>query len=355
MGSGTAAGYHSADVADRLVRRVRSIDAHAGGGPLRLIVEGFPAPRGDTWEKKRRWTTRYLAPLRLGLLREPRGHDDATAAVLTESVSPGAIAGLLFLRASGAGGFLGHGVIAAITIALERGLIVPRGPGPFTVDTCAGAVEVSPRVSPPSSGTGAGLRVLEVSYRPPPAFVLQGAQPVSLEGRRVRADIAWAAGWWAIVDRESLGIPPESGGLDRLRRGADQLQQALAAHALQWRPPFGRPTGLEGVVLTGPPGRADADLRSIAVHRDGTVDRSPSGSATAAVLAVLDAMGLTSDERPLVHEGPSGAVFRGRVVERVTVGEVPAIVAEITGKAWITGEHTFLLDPSDPFVEGFSL
>jgi proline racemase len=108
------------------------------------------------------------------------------------------------------------------------------------------------------------------------------------------------------------------------------------------------------VVLTGPPTRPEADLRSITVYRDGTIDRSPSGAGTAAVLALLDAMGLVSEGQVLGHEGVCGGVFRARVHERVAGDPRGAVVPEISGEAWITGEHTFLLDPEDPFREGIA-
>jgi proline racemase len=82
------------------------------------------------------------------------------------------------------------------------------------------------------------------------------------------------------------------------------------------------------------------------------VDRSPGGVATAAVMAVLDAMGLLADDRHFVHESVTGALFRGRAIRRTSVGESPAVIAEIEGRSWITGEHTFLLDEDDPLREG---
>jgi proline racemase len=70
-------------------------------------------------------------------------------------------------------------------------------------------------------------------------------------------------------------------------------------------------------------------------------------------MAVLDAMGLLADDRPFVQRSLTGRSFRGRVGRRTVVGETPAIVPEIEGSAWVTGEHTFLVDETDPFAFGW--
>ena len=72
-------------------------------------------------------------------------------------------------------------------------------------------------------------------------------------------------------------------------------------------------------------------------------------------MAVLDAMGLLPEGQPFVHEGLSGSLLRGRVTGRSKVGDMSGVITEIDGSAWITGEHTFLLDDDDPFREGWSL
>jgi proline racemase len=73
------------------------------------------------------------------------------------------------------------------------------------------------------------------------------------------------------------------------------------------------------------------------------------------VLAVLDAMGIVADGRPFVHESIIGTTFSARVVGRAAVGELAAIVPELSGEAWITGEHTFLVHEGDPLKKGFRL
>jgi proline racemase len=113
--------------------------------------------------------------------------------------------------------------------------------------------------------------------------------------------------------------------------------------------------GIYGTIFTGPPSDDRADLRNVTIFAEAEVDRSPCGTGTAAVMAVIDAMGLLDGERPFVHESLIGTRFNGRVASRTIVGEYPAIVPEIEGSAWITGEHTFLVDDDDPLKAGFRL
>src|SRR3977135_2248307 len=112
---------------------LKTIDAHAGGEPLRLIVDGFPAPRGKTMAEKREWAMRHSDALRRVLMLEPRGHADMYGAVLTEPTSPGSHAGVLFMHNDGFSTMCGHGIIAVTTIALERGLIVTGDEGTTVV------------------------------------------------------------------------------------------------------------------------------------------------------------------------------------------------------------------------------
>jgi len=97
----------------------------------------------------------------------------------------------------------------------------------------------------------------------------------------------------------------------------------------------------------------DGSPRFIERFADASVDRSPCGTGTCAVMAVVDAMGLLGEDKPFVHESLIGTMFTGRIAGRTSVGEYQAIVPEIEGSAWITGEHTFLVDDDDPLREGF--
>jgi proline racemase len=113
--------------------------------------------------------------------------------------------------------------------------------------------------------------------------------------------------------------------------------------------------GIYGTIFTGLPSRDDAHLRNVTIFADAEVDRSPCGTGTCAVMAVLSGMGLLERDQTFVHESLIGTSFRGRVVGDTMVGDVPAIVPEIEGEAFITGESTFLIDPQDPLRSGFRL
>ena len=106
---------------------LKTIDAHAAGEPLRLIVDGFPSPRGTTMLAKREWVRTHADHLRRALMLEPRGHADMYGAILTEPVMPGSHAGVLFMHNEGYSTMCGHGVIAVTTVVLERGIVMPGG------------------------------------------------------------------------------------------------------------------------------------------------------------------------------------------------------------------------------------
>ena len=327
---------------------IRTIDAHAAGEPLRLIVDGFPSPQGRTMLDKREWVRKKADHLRRALMLEPRGHADMYGAVLTEPVAPGSHAGVLFMHNEGYSTMCGHGVIAVTTIALERGLIVP-GPDGSTVvyDSPAGTIRARACLS--------AARVTSVSFVNVPSFVLHGGLAVKIGARQIRADVAFGGAFYAIVDSEAVGLPIDTVHLPELRRAGMDIKHAIEAAQTIAHPLEPGLHGIYGTIFTGPPNDPQADLRNVTIFADAEVDRSPCGTGTAAVMAVIDAMGLLRDDKPFVHESLIGTRFNGRVAGRTVVGECRAIVPEIEGSAWITGEHTFLIDDDDPLRAGFRL
>ena len=331
---------------------LRTIDAHVGGQVLRLVVDGLPTPVGGSMRRRQQWMADHADAWLAALAREPRGHEGVTVGCFTVTDLPGAHAGVLFRHGDGYADLCGHGLIGAVTIGVERGLLFDRdasgGERTVMLDTVSGRLTARARL-------GAGGRVEGVTLALPPAAILSAGAVCDIPGRPVRADIAWCGGPHAIVDAESAGLVLDATGLDQIRRAGRAIVDSLAGSPLLTHPVDGRRPGVEAVVFTGPPRAADAHLLSATVYPDGAVDRSPGGTATAAVLAVLDAMGLVLDDQPFIQESLIGSRFTARVAARLDVAGQPAIAPEIDGTAWITGEHTFHVADADPFAEGFRL
>jgi proline racemase len=327
------------------VIRLETIDAHVGGEPLRLIVDGFPSPRGKTMAEKRAWAAAHADHLRRVVMLEPRGHRDMRGAVLTEPVTPGSHAGLLIMHGSGYASMSGHAIVGAVTIALERNLLLPGGDSDaVAIDTPAGTVRA--RVE------RADGHVTRVTFVNVPSFVLHGGIEARLGARTLRADVAFGGALYAIVDGESAGLALDGAHAAELRRtgveAARAVERALATH-----PDTARTSEIAGTIFIGPPQGESADLRNVTVFSDGALNRCASGTGTAAVMAVLDAMGLLDDSRWFVQESVIGTTMRGRVVHRTVIDDRAAIVPEIEAAACITGEHVFLVHDDDTLGGGF--
>ena len=329
---------------------IRTIESHTAGEPLRLIVGGFPHVEGATMLERREWVREHHDHLRTALMLEPRGHADMYGALLTEPERSDSDAGVLFMHNEGYSSMCGHGVIAVVTIAIERGLIVPRaGREEIVLDSPAGPIRARARTRQ-SDGT---TRVESVSFVNVPSFILHAGVPVRIGGRDLRADIAFGGAFYAIVDAEAAGIPIVGERLTDLRHAGMAIKDALEASLRIVHPTEPGLRGIYGTIFTGPPSSDAAHLRNVTIFADAEVDRSPCGTGTCAVMAVLSAMGLLQPEHPFVHESLIGTRFRGSIVGETMVADVPAIVPEIEGEAYITGESTFVLDDRDSLRFGF--
>jgi proline racemase len=330
---------------------LRTIDAHTAGEPLRLIVDGFPHVEGATMLERREWVRANCDHLRTALMLEPRGHADMYGALLTEPERQDSDAGVLFMHNEGYSTMCGHGVIAVVTMAIERGLIVPRGGEAIVLDSPAGRIKARAEIR----RVGGRTRVERVSFVNVPSFILRAAVPVRLGSREVRADVAFGGAFYAIVDAESAGMAVRPEHLGDLRRAGMAIKHAVEAAGRVAHPTEPGLHGVYGTIFTGPPSSVDAHLRNVTIFADAEVDRSPCGTGTCAVMAVLSAMGLLGPDQTFVHESIIGTRFRGRIAGETAVGDLPAILPEIEGEAYITGESVFLIDETDPLRHGFRL
>ncbi len=341
--------------------KFRTIDAHTAGEPLRLVVDGWAAPKGRTILEKRAWARQHQDHLRRALMFEPRGHLDMYGALLTEPERPDSHAGVLFMHNEGFSTMCGHGIIAVVTIAFERGLVTTRlresfpGNGEkrlpesfLVLDAPAGQIRATADIDSEN-------HVRAVSFLNVPSFVLASGISVKVGSRTMPVDVAFGGAFYAIVDSEAAGVPILPERLTELRHVGMAIKHAVEAQLTVVHPTEPGLTGIYGTIFTGPPSAPGAHLRNVTIFAEGEVDRSPCGTGTCAVLAVLDAMGIVQPGDPFVHESIIGTTFTAKVVDRVSVGDLPAIIPELSGSAWITGEHTFIVSDADPLKDGFRL
>jgi trans-L-3-hydroxyproline dehydratase len=329
----------------------RAIDAHTAGEPLRLIVDGWPEPQGATILERRAFAREHQDALRRALMLEPRGHADMYGALLTPPERDGSDTGILFMHNEGFSTMCGHGTIAAATIMIER-MERYADARQIVFDVPAGRVVARAKVRTRKDGS---RRVESVAFANVPSFVLAAGVPVQARGRTFRVDVAFGGAFYAICDAEAAGLGVSGDRLHDLRELSVEIRAQVEQTINVVHPLEAGLHGIYGTIFTGPPNSESADLRNVTVFADREVDRSPCGSGTAAVMAVLDAMGMLPADHVFTHESIIDTTFRGRVLQHTMVGDLPAIVPEIEGSASITGEHMFVVSDEDPLRDGFRL
>ncbi len=328
-----------------------TLDAHAAGEPLRIVTGGLPELPGDTMLQRRRYMQTHLDHLRRALMHEPRGHFDMYGCVVTPPVSPEADLGVLFLHNEGYSTMCGHGVIALVTALLETGALPERGPRtPVTLDTPAGLVRATAHLE--------GGRVSKVSFLNVPSFVLCRDAVVDVPGvGRLTLDVAFGGAFYAILPASAVGRRVRSEERRALVDAAAAIKAAVNA-AMRIEHPFEPDLSfLYGVIFTDEPEDAAHHSRNLCVFADSEVDRSPTGTGVSARLALHHARGEITLNQTIAVESILGrrSVFEGRVVREAPFGPYRAVVPEVSGRAFLSGRHEFLIEADDPFCHGFLL
>lgn len=327
--------------------RISTVEMHTGGEPVRIIVDGYPALRGATLLDKRRDARERLDRWRRFLMAEPRGHADMYGALLVEPDLPEADLAVLFLHNEGYSTMCGHAVIALGRYAIDRGLVARREPFTKVAMQCpCGLVEAFVETA---TGT--------VRFTSVPAFALH-RDAVVLTDRfgPVTLDVSYGGAFYAILPAAELGLDLEQSPLAAITAAAMEVKAAAMAQLAFAHPDAAELAYLYGVILTdGHDGRGETSTTNICVFADGQVDRSPTGSGVTARMALMHRRGQVATDEPRRFRSVTGAVFTARVVESVRAGPHPAVLVEVGGHAYYTGEAVFTLEADDPLGEGFLL
>lgn len=341
--------------------RITAVDAHACGEPGRVIVDGGSDVPGDTMFEKMVHLREHRDGLRKLMLREPRGYPASNCNLLLPPTDPSADAGFVIMEQSEYPPMSGTNTICVTTVLLETGIVKAVEPvTELVLETPAGLVDVTAEVE--------DGKVTQVTFRNVPAFAAYLEEDVEVpELGTVHVDVAWGGMFYVIADARPFGfkLVPAEGG--RIVRIGEMIKVAAREQLPVAHPENPAIEGISISQLSGPPHDPAANRRNAVIVSTGTldwdrpetwtgaIDRSPCGTGTCAVMAVLHAKGELGLREDFVHEGILGTRFVGRLVEETAVGDRPAVVPTLGGRAWITGFAEYVLDESDPFPEGFTL
>jgi proline racemase len=340
---------------------IEAVDAHACGEPGRVIVGGVGDVPGATMFDKMTWLQANRDDLRLRMLREPRGYPAANCNLILPSNHPDAQAGYVIMEQVEYPGMSGTNTMCVVTVLLETGMLPMQEPmTELTLESPAGLIRVTAACR--------DGKVESVTFRNVPAFATHIAAPVEVPHLgTVVVDVAYGGMFYVIADAAPFGLrltPDEGADIVRITEmiKAAANEQLPVVHPDQ--PGF---AGITIGQLSGPPHDPANSRRNVVTVSTGTldwerpatwtgaIDRSPCGTGTSAKMATLHAKGELAVGDAFRHEGILGTVFTGRLVEETEVGAYRAAVPTITGQAWITGFARYLVDPSDPFPDGYTI
>ena len=329
---------------------IHVVSCHAEGEVGDVIVGGVAPPPGQTVWEQRAWIANDQS-LRNFVLNEPRGGVFRHVNLLVPPKNPKAQAAWIIMEPEDTPPMSGSNSICVATVLLETGIIAMQEPETrITLEAPGGLVEI---VAPCRNGKAEQITVQNV-----PSFVDRLDCTIEVEGiGTLNVDTAYGGDSFVIVDAPALGFaitPDEARDIAvagvKITNAANEQLGFSHPENPDW-------SHISFCQIAAPVETVDGiktGLNAVAI-KPGKLDRSPCGTGVSARMAVLRARGLMSTGETFIGRSIIGSRFEGKIVEDTTIAGRPAIIPSITGRAWLTGIHQHMLDPDDPWQEGYKL
>jgi proline racemase len=334
----------------RSSKTIHVISAHAEGEVGDVIVGGVSPPPGETIWEQSRWIARDQT-LRNFVLNEPRGGVFRHVNLLVPPKHPDAHTGWIIMEPEDTPPMSGSNAICVATVLLDADIIPMTEPETtLTLEAPGGLVRVRARCR---DGKAERIFVQNV-----PSFAAELDQTLTVEGLgALTVDTAYGGDSFVVVDAEALGLSLVEDEAHQIARLGVKITDAANEQLRFHHPENPDWTHFSFCLFAGPVTRGPDGLESTAAVaiQPGKVDRSPTGTALSARMALLHARGEMAVGEMMTVRSVIGSTFSGTILETATVGDTPAIIPEISGRAWITGVHEHMLDPDDPWPEGYRL
>lgn len=330
-----------------LNRMISTVEMHTGGEPFRIVTSGLPKLPGATIVERRAWARDHIDALRTALIFEPRGHADMYAGFLTDPVSDGADFGVIFVHNEGYSDHCGHGTIALATAAVALGWVERTEPETRVgIDAPCGFIEAFVEWDGERAGATRFVNVPSFLY-------LRDVEVDTPSFGRVRGDIAFGGAFYFYTPGEPHQLQIREHEAERLIRFGAEVKAAANRAFPVVHPLIPEINHIYGTIVDNAPRHAGSTQANCCIFADREVDRSPTGSGTAGRAAQLHARGLLTADDTLVNESIIGTRMQARILRETRVGDIDAVIPEISGQAHLCGFANWVIDPHDPLTHGF--
>jgi proline racemase len=302
---------------------IHVVSCHAEGEVGDVIVGGVASPPGDTlWEHRN-----FIASdetLRRFVLNEPRGGVFRHVNLLVPPKNPQAQMGWIIMEPEDTPPMSGSNSICVATVLLDTGILPMTEPETrLVLEAPGGLVEIRAQCR--------NNKAERITITNVPSFADKLGASLEVAGiGTLTVDTAYGGDSFVIVDAAALGfeiVPDEARDLAETGvRITAAANEQLGFHH---------------------PENADWDHISFCQFAGPLVDVD-GGLAGANAVAIRP--GKVDRARSII-----GSEFDCRIESETSVGGRPAIIPSITGRAWITGTHQLMLDPTDPWPEGYRI
>ncbi|WP_420583999.1 trans-3-hydroxy-L-proline dehydratase [Ruegeria sp.] len=334
----------------RSSKTVHVISAHAEGEVGDVIVGGVQPPPGDTLWDQRAFIAQDQA-LRNFVLNEPRGGVFRHVNLLVPPKHPEADAAFIIMEPEDTPPMSGSNSICVSTVLLDGGIIPMQEPETrMTLEAPGGLVRVRAECR-----NGKAERIYVQNL---PSFADKIAVPLEVPGiGTLTVDTAYGGDSFVVVDAATLGFDIVEGEARDIARMGVAITNAANEQLGFTHPQNPDWDHISFCAFCGPLEKTKTGLtgKSAVAIQPGKVDRSPTGTAVSARMALMAAKGQMTVGQSFEAVSIIGSRFTGRIVEEARVGDHPAIIPEISGRGWITGTHQHMLDPDDPWPGGYKL
>lgn len=343
---------------------LEAVETHSGE-PMRVVTGGLPDIPGDTVYDKTKWLAKNDDQIRKLMLREPRGYAPLCCNLVVPTNNPDAAAGFIIMEQTEYPMMSGGNVISVATALLETGKIPMKEPvTEFNLESAAGLIGIKADCK--------DGKVTQVTFKNVPAFAAYLDKEIDVPHiGKVKVDVAWGGMFYVIADIrqfQEMGLDvklePQYG-----REISRILALVLGAAQQQLKVSNSNYPGVGITIaqMSGPTDNPNADWKNEVLVANGAIDfddpatwtgsldRCPCGTGTCAKMATLYAKGELKLNQPFRHENALGLVYTGHLVEETTIDGHKAVVPTVGGESWISGFSKWILDESDPFVNGYTM